>query len=595
MCLRAFLAALALAIADEAAGASRPHIIMVLTDDLGWNTAWNNPDIHSPTLNSMAAAGVKLTSHYTYRFCSPSRAAFLTGRSPYKLLNIRENMEPATVPEATDERFTMLPKKLKEAGYYSYLIGKWHQGFRTHSVTPVGRGFDESFGFLHGGEDHFTQVNEVCGWGKVTDYWQAGGEYGTGRPISDCNVPLSDRQPCPLFLAIRKNSSVDEATKRCKAGHFANCDYDKSESENVDLHCFMCKPKRYTGYDFTNHAVKIIEEHSGKHPKEPMFMYLALHNTHGPIQAPDEFVALYNYSLPKRNTFNAMVSVVDSTVANVTAALKKAGLWDNCLFVWTTDNGTPVQVAGSNAPLRGTKGSGFEGGTRVPTFISGGILPSSMSGKTLDGIVAFWDFFTTFCVLAGADPKEANPKSPTPVDGVDVWPYLSGQRPDSPRTEIVFDHLAFDRVATGACFPGDEIVQVAPCHGTGALRVGDYKLMVGVWGKAGHYGHFSPNETWSTDLEKLTLCSVETPCLFNVKDDMAEEHDLASSMPDKVAELMERFHAYDDEYHPPSAMPDDDAVNFCNVMLNNGGFSMPWQDVAAVSPMPSVVSELEVV
>ena len=73
--------------------------------------------------------------------------------------------------------------------------------------------------------------------------------------------------------------------------------------------------------------------------------YLALHNTHGPIEAPPEWEALYSkrLSFPKQITFDAMVSVVDSTVGNVTAALKQAGLWENTLFVWTTDNGSPVR------------------------------------------------------------------------------------------------------------------------------------------------------------------------------------------------------------------------------------------------------------
>lgn len=109
---------------------------------------YNNPDIVSPHINALAAGGVKLTSHYVYRYCSPTRAAFLVGRSTYKLLNIRENLLPAQIPQATDPRFTMLPKRLHEVGYYSYQVGKWHQGSAYRAWTPVGRGFDQSYGFL---------------------------------------------------------------------------------------------------------------------------------------------------------------------------------------------------------------------------------------------------------------------------------------------------------------------------------------------------------------------------------------------------------------------------------------------------------------
>ena len=99
-----------------AAAAVKPHIVFCLTDDLGWNTMYNNPDIVSPHVNALAAGGVTLTSHYVYRYCSPTRAAFLVGRSPFHLLNIRENLLPAQIPQATDPRFTMLPKRLHDAG-----------------------------------------------------------------------------------------------------------------------------------------------------------------------------------------------------------------------------------------------------------------------------------------------------------------------------------------------------------------------------------------------------------------------------------------------------------------------------------------------
>jgi arylsulfatase I/J len=323
-------------------------------------------------------------------------------------------------------------------------------------------------------------------------------------------------------------------------------------------------------------AVDVIENHAKLHSQQPMFMYLALHNTHGPVQAPEEFKALYTYDLDKRNTFDAMVSVVDSTVKNVTSALKASGMWKNTLFVWTTDNGSPCQVAGSNAPLRGNKGSGWEGGTRVPAFVNGGLLPDGVRGKKLDGIVAIWDYFATFLHLAHVDPTEPNKESPTPVDSYNMWPYFSGTACSSPRTEIVFDHLMFDQAEIGACIDQkktENITQIMPCSGTGSLRVGDYKLMVGTFGYAGHYGHFSPNASWNPNMMHLSLCSIARPCLFNVTADMAEHNDLAEEHPAVVERLLKQFHAYDDEYHPPSQGPDPRDEEYCNAALHNGGFA----------------------
>ena len=117
----------------------------------------------------------------------------------------------------------------------------------------------------------------------------------------------------------------------------------------------------YTGTRFLNAAVEYITGHD---TSAPLMMYLALHNTHGPIEALPQDVALYNKTFPwgLQQRYYGMTTAVDRTVGAVVAALKAKGLWDNTLVIWTTDNGAPVQVAGSNGGLRGGKGSNV----RVP-------------------------------------------------------------------------------------------------------------------------------------------------------------------------------------------------------------------------------------
>ena len=129
---------------------------------------------------------------------------------------------------------------------------------------------------------------------------------------------------------------------------------------------------------------------------------------------------MYNVDLELQNTFNDMVSVVDRSVENVTAALQRTGMWDKTLFIWTTDNGSPTQVGGSNAALRGSKGVDWEGGIRVLAFVFGGFLPPAMVGHSLDGLVSIWDYFATICALAGVNPTEPQTESPTPVDPLNV-------------------------------------------------------------------------------------------------------------------------------------------------------------------------------
>ena len=165
------------------------------------------------------------------------------------------------------------------------------------------RGFDTTFGFLVGGEDHYTQD---ASW---------------STNCSEVGVHMGSKD-----LWDNGKAAVGRT----------------GQNKTDDAH--------YNGFAFADRAVQLIEQHD---PATPFFLYYALHNTHSPIEAPAKYVALYNFSWKLRNVFDAMVSVVDDSVKNVTTALKAKGMWSTTLFIWATDNGTPVAVAGSNAPLRG--------------------------------------------------------------------------------------------------------------------------------------------------------------------------------------------------------------------------------------------------
>lgn len=210
----------------------------------------------------------------------------------------------------------------------------------------------------------------------------------------------------------------------------------------------------------------------------------------------------------------------------------------------------------------------------MPLLLNGGLLPDAMRGAALPGIVGIWDFYSTFLALAGLPRDDPNPHAPAAVDGVDVSGYIFGASKASPRTELVYDHLMYTRNTSACIYNG--LVQVAPCMGGGAIRVGEHKLLVGEHGWAQHFGHFSPNASWDKSMEKATLCSMERPCLFDVEKDMEEQNDLSDQLPDVVASMLKRFHAYDSEYHPPTDAPPVDTQGLCDAALNNGGFLTPW-------------------
>eukprot|EP01084_Bolivina_argentea_P210280 357976_1 len=490
--------------ADNGKTSSLPNIVFMLTDDLGWNSMWNNNETYTPTLDSMVSSSLLLNSFYVYKYCSPTRGSFLSGRFPYKLCATQNNLLPPSRKQGINLGYTYITEKLKLANppYISYQVGKWHQGIFNFNYTPIGRGFNKSFGYLSGGENHFTQ--------------QTGGTKCSNNTVIPVDLYNSTHP------AFGQNDS-------------------------------------YNGYMFTNVAIEFIEQHAVNTPDQPFFLYYALQNTHGPIQAPQSWINMYNFNETVRNTFDAMESIVDDSVKNITQTLKRLKLWDNTLFIWTTDNGSPTWVAGSNKPFRGAKGNNFEGGVHVPGLISGGVLPSNMIGKQLNGMMHITDFYATFCYLAGdIDPNDKNPDSPSPIDSINMWPYISGNVKESPRSIIVHDHLMYTNITQGA------------------IRNEQYKLVIMNESTSSWYGQFSPNNSWNPDMRDIYACSVNTPCLFDVVNDPTEHIDLSEQLPNVTKSLTELFYSFNKEYHPPKREPPNDVDNYCNAVEANKGFVVPW-------------------
>ena len=135
---------------------NKPNIVFTLVDDWGFAEAgFRNPAVKTPTFDMLATTGLVLNRHYVFKYCSPSRVSFLTGRWPHHAhqYNIHPNFKVGA-----NINMTMLPAKLKKAGYATHIVGKWHEGFYERKYLPVNRGFDTSSGFLSGAEGHFNQT-----------------------------------------------------------------------------------------------------------------------------------------------------------------------------------------------------------------------------------------------------------------------------------------------------------------------------------------------------------------------------------------------------------------------------------------------------
>ncbi|KAL5008803.1 hypothetical protein ScPMuIL_014384 [Solemya velum] len=147
--------------------ASRPHILFIVADDLGWNdVSWHNPQMITPNLEKLAKNGVILNSSYVQPVCSPSRNCFMSGYYPFHtglqhavIHNWQANYLPGNL--------TTLPQKMKDLGYSTHMIGKWHLGFCDWKYTPTFRGFDSFLGFYSGAEDYYTHMQGILGYGHT--------------------------------------------------------------------------------------------------------------------------------------------------------------------------------------------------------------------------------------------------------------------------------------------------------------------------------------------------------------------------------------------------------------------------------------------
>ena len=475
----------------------KPNIVFVLVDDWGFaEVGFRNPKLKTPNFDELAKTGLLLNRHYVYRYCSPSRASLLTGRWPHHAHQF--NLLPQSVLLGTNINMTMLPAKLKQAGYSTHMVGKWHQGFYDPAFLPVNRGFDTSSGFLYGGEDHMTEVT-----GCAVDYW--------------------------------KNMAPDPR----------NGSYDS--------------------YTYRNDLTDIIQKHD---MSKPFFLYLPLHNVHGPFQAPQEWIDLYpeGSTCKFRRTYQAMVSVADNVTGLVVQMLKERKMWDNTLMVVSADNGG-APCAGSNYPLKGSKMTMFEGGVRSLAFANGGALPDSMRGKTSEGFIHIADWYPTFCKMAGVDPSDSGPGK-FPVDGLDVWPIISGENATTQHEEIVL---------------GYNYSYYAHSTPTGAIIVGEYKLISGTQDHGCDNLMFTSLDYPCSQGKKGNDC--DPYCLYNIIEDPGERQDLSKTKPEIFKMMVDRYNAHakepqdrlDQGYHRSQDVPT--FKDACEYMAKHGGYWRPWVNV----------------
>jgi arylsulfatase A-like enzyme len=395
--LAAVVAVMMTFVSPGARAAAKPNFIFILADDMGYGDIgpFGSTQNRTPNLDRMAREGVKLTSFYAAPVCTPSRAQILTGCYAKRVSLPRVLGPVAPIGLSSNEH--CIAELLKQQGYATIAIGKWHVGDQPEFL-PTRHGFDQYFGLPYS--------NDMGGQGKGA---KARGE----------------RHP-PLPL-VQDDHVIETVTP---------------DGQNR-------LTERYTEL-----AVKFIREHQAS----PFFLYLPHTAVHKPLHPGDRFRGKSRYGL-----YHDWVEEVDWSVGQVLDTVRELGLSDRTLVVYSSDNGPWMRKTtndGNAGPLRGAKGSTYEGGVREPTLAWWpGHVPA---GSAVDAITANFDLLPTFVHLAGGMVP-----SDHPIDGRDISGLLLGRSHDSPHeTHYYFDANTLQAVRSGpwklAIVPQSECVVGQP-------------------------------------------------------------------------------------------------------------------------------------
>lgn len=438
---------LSVGISQVSAAESRPpNFVVVFTDDQGYQDvgAFGSPDIETPNLDRMAAEGARFTDFYVSQaVCSASRSALMTG-----CYNVRIGILGALGPKSNigihDDEMT-IAEVLKQKGYATAIYGKWHLGHHPQFL-PTRHGFDDYFGLPYSNDMWPYHPNVL-------------------------HLPMEERlKKWPSLPLIEGEKVVNPKVTPEDQTHLTTW--------------------------YTERAVSFIE----KNKQKPFFLYVPHSMPHVPLYVSDKFKGK-----SKRGLYGDVIMEIDWSVGQILDTLKKNGLDDNTMVIFTSDNGPWLSYGnhgGSALPLREGKGTMWDGGCREP-FIArwpGKIL----AGHECSEVAATIDILPTLAQLAGAPLPEHT------IDGKNIWPLLSGQ------ADAKSPHEYY------AMYYGRELQ---------AVRSGKWKLHFPhgyrtLKGEPGNDGLPGPYAQKRAGLE-----------LYDLENDIGESKDLASKFPEVTARL----------------------------------------------------------
>jgi arylsulfatase A-like enzyme len=473
---------------DPATQATRPNIVFIYADDLGYGdvSAYGATTIHTPNLDRLAAEGLRFTdAHAPAATCTPSRFALLTGQYAWRRRDAR--VLPGNAPLLIKPGRTTLPSLLKQAGYATGVIGKWHLGLGPAAGQdwngeiapgPNEIGFDNAFIMPATGDrvpTVYVENHRVANLDPAdpitVSYREPVGDWPTGRD-----------HPELLRMGLTQ-------------GH------DGTIINGISRIGFMTGGKAALWVDedmadtFATKAVAFMEQHR----EGPFFLYLALHDPHVP-RVPHPRYAGRTGMGPRGDA----IAQADGTVGQILDALDRMDLADRTLVIFASDNGpvrddgyadSAVALLGGHrpaGPLRGGKYSIFEGGTRTPFIVR---WPTRVRPGVSDALLAHVDMSASLAALVGVPLGDEDAP-----DSWNVLPALLGTSPDGR------PHLVEQAGSLG-------------------LRVGTWKYIEPSDG--------ARYDRW-TDTE---LGNDSVPQLYDLATDPGERTNLAERYPERVLEM----------------------------------------------------------
>ncbi|XP_055526842.1 arylsulfatase B-like [Wyeomyia smithii] len=496
---------------------SRPNIIIIIADDLGWNDVsfHGSLQIPTPNLDALAYSGIMLNRHYTPPLCTPSRASLMTGKHPINI-GMQHHVIESDQPWGLGLDQKLMPQYFQEAGYKTRLVGKWHLGFFQKAYTPTQRGFESHFGYV----------------GPYIDYW-------------DHSLQMSNSST--RGLDIRRDLEVD---------------YTVNGTYATDL--------------FNSEAVRIVKDHNRTDPLFLVLTHLAPHagNEDDPLQAPEEDVQRFSYiKNENRRVLAAMISRMDKGIGEVVRALKQREMLDNSIILFFSDNGAPSvgthANSGSNFPLRGQKYSPWEGAVRTPAIIWSPLLGTE--GRISNQWFHTSDWLPTLARVA----QIKNIPRGSAIDGVDQWRTLLD--PTRNVRSVVLNNI--DRIHHYSSFIKDgwKYVNGSSWDGKYDYWLG----MIGTEDSISEEEYWArvANSTVATvlllDVEPLKelrqnasiSCEahpsdipcdpLKAPCIFNLIEDPCERNNTAVDHPDIVQKLGQEVQQYFTTAVEPRNKPSD--------------------------------------